>query len=243
MVETPPPLNAKLDASPKTEAVPNYEAVPAPKAPPSFAEIAARLALEPAPRNSKLAVASFVTGLLSLVCCLMFILGIPSLVMGVISLRMIQRQPRRLKGKGFAIAGIILGGLSTLVTCYSLFMNESQNRSKYLRTLSDMRSISRALGDYRLDEGVYPPFLEPHLTTPVSYHSSGIHWDNFSEKPLVYYQTGDGWILFSMGPDGFYQIHPDEDYDPELRDNPALTLKTYDATNGTWSKGDIFLVK
>jgi len=63
------------------------------------------------PRTSKLALASLILG------CLVFVLGcipgIPAVVCGIMGLRSIDKNPG-MEGKGFAIAGIILGGLSLL---------------------------------------------------------------------------------------------------------------------------------
>ncbi len=54
---------------------------------------------------------------------------------------------------------------------------------------------------------------------------------------------GTGWILFSPGPDGVYDIVPWEDYDPANHPTPALIEKSYDPTNGTYTRGDLWRVK
>lgn len=57
------------------------------------------------------AIASLVCGILGL---FLLFTAIPALVFGIISLGRINRDPQYLRGKGMAIAGIILGGLGVL---------------------------------------------------------------------------------------------------------------------------------
>lgn len=70
------------------------------------------------PRHESLSIWSFVIALLSLPVFLPFCLplGIIAVVLGAISLRRIGRDESALKGKGFAVAGIVIGALSTLWT-------------------------------------------------------------------------------------------------------------------------------
>jgi hypothetical protein len=244
LVQTPPPLNAKLGASPKAEADPTTLATP------SLEETAEGPTQEPEARYSHLAGVSFLLGLLTWIYCLFWLTGIPAVIFGVFAIRVINRHPERLKGNGFAIAGVVLGALSVqLIVFFNIISiniewlyQGPQNRSKCLQAEQSMQALSTALEAYRLDNGAYPPRLAPHLTTPVA-HISGVPVDRFSKEPFAYYQKGEGWILISRGPDGYFEMSQAEDYDPELRDNPALIHKTYDATNGTRSAGDIFLTK
>lgn len=57
------------------------------------------------------AIASLVCGILGL---FVGVTAIPALVFGIISLNRINRDPQYLKGKGMAIAGIVLGGIVIL---------------------------------------------------------------------------------------------------------------------------------
>jgi len=85
------------------------------------------------------------------------------------------------------------------------------------------------------------------LTTPVAFLTA-LPTDPFADsKGAVFGYWNDremGWILFSAGPDQQYEIDPAKDYDA-TKDNPLpqLFLKTYDPTNGTTSRGDIWRVK
>ena len=57
-------------------------------------------------KTSRKAIASLVLGLLSI--CFWCLAGIPAIVLGVLALIEIRRDERRLKGRGFAVAGIII---------------------------------------------------------------------------------------------------------------------------------------
>lgn len=141
---------------------------------------------------------------------------------------------------------------------------QAQVRSKVARCEADMRSIGVAIELYKVDNGVYPApstfqnnyFGYYTLTTPTQYLTS-IPADPFKDKNFPYgnhYEWGrlpDGytgdkgayfagynnssnafyqsntiqWILYGMGPNGKYDYY---DY------------PTYDPTNGTVSRGDMF---
>jgi prepilin-type processing-associated H-X9-DG protein len=61
------------------------------------------------PRNSTLAIVSFINGLISLVCCVLWpILGLPAIICGIIALVKISNSNGMLKGKGYAITGIVI---------------------------------------------------------------------------------------------------------------------------------------
>jgi len=66
----------------------------------------------PVPGNNPLAVWALVTGIVSLVCCQ--IMGVVSIVLGAVALSQIKNNPSQ-KGKGFAVAGLVLGGIAILM--------------------------------------------------------------------------------------------------------------------------------
>jgi hypothetical protein len=91
-----------------------------------------------APRMHPLAIISLVTGILSipLCCCalfgLPFIMGIASIVCGIIAMSKIKAQPQVFTGSGLAIAGIVLGGLGLLLGMGSFFTTfDDEFRSRY----------------------------------------------------------------------------------------------------------------
>ena len=59
-------------------------------------------------RSDGLAIASLVTGIVSLVCCGL-VTGVPAIVMGLVSRNRIARSAGALGGRGMAVAGVILG--------------------------------------------------------------------------------------------------------------------------------------
>lgn len=89
------------------------------------------------------------------------------------------------------------------------------------------------------------------LTTPISYMPTYFA-DPFIPYPrkgfgtYAYWVGGkfnQGWIIYSPGPDHQYDIVPWEDYAPGQQMSDAWIDKTYDATNGSRSRGDIWKVK
>jgi prepilin-type N-terminal cleavage/methylation domain-containing protein len=149
---------------------------------------------------------------------------------------------------------------------------EAQTRAKVSRAQSDLRTITVGLEAYRIDANNYPPcYVYPSrrelspLTTPVAYLSSvpaevfNPHdaLGNLFAEPIydfVRYRyergaipvlhvddtrsVGRQWFLVSVGPDN-QQEH--------LYINiPVIGFvfitNTYDPTNGTVSRGDIFRV-
>ncbi len=76
------------------------------------------------PQQETLAVWSLVLGIASLAVCLLC--GIVAVILGVISLRRINAAEGALKGKGMAVAGIVMGALSTIwlaVFAFIFFQN------------------------------------------------------------------------------------------------------------------------
>lgn len=99
---------------------------------PAFADLAAppvgpgmmppiQPAAAPAPKlqTSSMAVAGFVCALLGLMCCGPF-LSIPGLIFSIIGLVEIRKQPHRLSGEGWAIAGIVLSIVGLVVGILAL---------------------------------------------------------------------------------------------------------------------------
>lgn len=89
---------------------------------------------DPAPaKNNPLALWSMITGIVSVACCCN-IIGPVSIILGIIGLSQIKKNPAQ-RGKGFAIAGIVLGSLAlvmmivSVITCVldPQFMTNIQN--------------------------------------------------------------------------------------------------------------------
>ncbi len=88
----------------------------------------------PGQRNSGLAIASMVCGILAIVpgcCCGLFglPLSIAALVMGGIAMSQIKNSAGQLKGGGFAIAGLSCGGVAIALDIAAVFLNVAQQVS------------------------------------------------------------------------------------------------------------------
>lgn len=71
------------------------------------------------PTTSGLAIASLVCGIAGLVSCIV-ILGIPAVVCGHMAMNQIARSPVPMVGRGMAIAGLICGYLTSLMTLVAI---------------------------------------------------------------------------------------------------------------------------
>jgi apolipoprotein N-acyltransferase len=67
-------------------------------------------------QTSPLAIVSLVLGVLGVPCCAFFVLGIAAVVTGLLARRQIDTSQGRLKGNGMAMAGVVLGVVSILVS-------------------------------------------------------------------------------------------------------------------------------
>ncbi len=67
------------------------------------------------PQNEQMAVWALVLGILSWCCC-SCLTGIPAIVLGYMARTKIRESNGALSGDGMALAGIILGGISTAMT-------------------------------------------------------------------------------------------------------------------------------
>ena len=72
-------------------------------------------------KEQGLAIASLVCGIVGLFCCGL-VTGIPAIVMGIMAMNKEKSDPTRYGGKGMAIGGIVLGGLSIIMTLISLII-------------------------------------------------------------------------------------------------------------------------
>ena len=106
----------------------------------------------PFPRASGKAVLSVILGLLCL--------GPPGLLLGYWGLRDINESDGRIKGRGLAIAGMILGGLGTLLclagvpAVWIVGLREKANRAS---CQNNLRVIGLAVNLYHGDKGPFPP--------------------------------------------------------------------------------------
>ncbi|MCX7047224.1 MAG: DUF4190 domain-containing protein [Candidatus Sumerlaeota bacterium] len=212
----------------------------------------------PVSQTSGMAIASFVLGLLSFtgfLCCFGWPLGALAIVLGVVAVTQIGQSLNRLTGKGFAIAGIVLGALSYLAYIPFLLVMILPNffvantAAKGARAQADLRVLSVALEAYYVDANAYPDRLS-QLTTPVAYMNSlqkdpfdsGAGMSNAYSYSSVMIGGKSFWVVWSPGPDNQPNLRPQDvaGYSATEKSLKNQLLKrSYDPTNGTRSPGDI----
>ncbi len=108
----------------------------------------------PAARQTGLAVATLVLGIIGLVACLPA--GIIAIVTGIIALVRIGNQPQRYGGQGMAIAGLVCGCASIITTALlaSILVSSlarARELSKRIVCATNMEAIGVAMGQYAAD--------------------------------------------------------------------------------------------
>jgi hypothetical protein len=112
---------------------------------------------QPAPRRpparmSVKAVFSLILGLLSF--CLSPLVGVPAVILGLLGLRDVNRSGGRVVGSGLAIAGIVTGGLGSLVSLaliavtIGLAVPAVRQAQARVKTSNDLKQIAMAFHNY-----------------------------------------------------------------------------------------------
>ncbi|MBR9703770.1 DUF4190 domain-containing protein [Candidatus Pacearchaeota archaeon] len=154
---------------------------------------------------SGLAIASLILGLVSFIPLVGALLGTIAFILGTVALFQIKKS--RIGGRGFAIAGIILGFVGVLFTVllygslfYFGFVAENGPFKESKIELSKMILTQNAgqLELYKKKYGNYPPTLEEMNEARYTVYLS----DHFI-KPFFYEVSEDGqsYVLKSVGPD------------------------------------------
>jgi hypothetical protein len=116
--------------------------------------------------NSPLQVGVSVQGVLSVVLNILTI--IPAIVLALLSFRDIKRSRGRLKGKGRAAAGLILGCAGLLcfgVVFYPHFITGPEDRQR-ITASNNMKQIAFAMHSYNDDRGCLPSATEDPTVQP-----------------------------------------------------------------------------
>lgn len=224
-------------------------------------------------KESGLAVASMILGIVGILTFCMLIgmvFGVIALILGIISLIKINKQKEELSGKGFAITGIITGGMVTLLIPIVGILaaiaipnfKSAMSHSNVSTIQQEMRTIATALEAYYIDYDQYPlpqydnednAVLPSTITTPIAYATcilNDIYNDTDNDHYRYYTDSSTKWIVASFGPDkksGNSGIQGGINLDIESAltdDELGFPLQssplTYDPTNGTKSPGDIW---
>jgi type II secretory pathway pseudopilin PulG len=114
------------------------------------------------PRTSKKAICSLILGILG-ICPLFIITGIPAIILGIISLRGIKRNPGGLKGNGMAITGIILGCISIPISIIAMLVAiavpnflQAHGRARVWTVQAEQRNMAFSIESYKTFNGRYP---------------------------------------------------------------------------------------
>lgn len=116
--------------------------------------------IEVAPRTSGLAIASLVLGILGLFLCVTAPIG---LILGIIAITQINRDPERITGRALAIAGVIVSGI---IMFFSIFLaailfpvfQKARERAQQSQCLNNVKQLSVSMQMYLSDwRDAYPP--------------------------------------------------------------------------------------
>jgi prepilin-type processing-associated H-X9-DG protein len=124
-----------------------------------------------------LAAVSLVLGLLSLV--LWAVTGVPALVLGLAGLRRINGSEGRLRGRGLAVAGMVLGGLGTLATAVgvlAMILLPMREQAAEVECRNNLRVIGLAVNGFHDDRGHYPEAVVPNPALPADEPGRHLSW-------------------------------------------------------------------
>jgi prepilin-type processing-associated H-X9-DG protein len=116
-------------------------------------------------KNSKLAVAAFVMGLLCLTCVLWPILMLPAIICGIIALIKISGHKPYLKGTGMAVTGIIIPAvmillipvMAMLLAIFMPALAKTKTIAQRVVCSTNLKSLSKAMFVYTNEyDGRYP---------------------------------------------------------------------------------------
>ncbi len=126
----------------------------------------------PPPRNSGMAITSLVLGIVSVPLLCLFgvgiLTGITGLILGIIALVSISKNPQRLGGRGLAIAGIIVSACSFLLIVPLLiaillpFLGKARELANRGTCAANLRGIAQSMAVYAADNEDKFPIISPH---------------------------------------------------------------------------------
>ena len=158
------------------------------------------------PAVSGKAIASFVLGMCSFVMCC--VTGVPALIFGTMGLIDINNPKKNVTGKGFAITGIVLGSIWSLVTLPLIFVmalvlpavslpaiQSAREAARRTQCANNLKQIARAMMHYETANGSFPP--------AATFDANG--------KPLLSWRV---LLLPHLGEQALYsRFHLDEPWD------------------------------
>jgi prepilin-type processing-associated H-X9-DG protein len=168
----------------------------------------------PPPAMSGKAVTSFVLGLFF---CLGCVSGIPAVIFGIMGLTDISNPKKNLTGRAFAITGIVMGSLWSLVFVPVMLIilalpavGAAREAARRAQCTNNLKQIGLALMNYESSYGTFPP--------AATFDSSG--------KPLLSWRV---LVLPYLEQNPLYQqFHLDESWDsPHNKPLSDIALNVY----------------
>ena len=104
--------------------------------------------------TSRMAVASMVLGLLSMVCCMCT--GIPATILGIIALIQISRSNGRLKGTGYAVTGLVFGVVFTILSLILALLSPAPEAEQRMQCANQIQQLNLALLEYHQVTEYFP---------------------------------------------------------------------------------------
>jgi hypothetical protein len=140
----------------------------------------------PAPdaQQKGLAIASLILGLLSL--CGSFLTGIPAIICGAIAISQARRNPARYGGTGMAVAGLVLGGVFTLMAPALMLpaLAKAKGKAQTINCVNNLKQIGLAARMYSSDhKAIFPPSFMAMSNELVS--PKVLHCPSDSRKPRI----------------------------------------------------------
>ena len=122
--------------------------------------------METTKKNSGLAVASLVLGILSVVLCFGLLTGIPAIILGHIAHNRARKQPDQYGGAGMAIAGFITGYVSLLVALVMLglllpVLAQTKAKAQRISCVNNLKQVGVSFRLWSGDNGDRYPFNVP----------------------------------------------------------------------------------
>ncbi len=184
-----------------------------------------------------MAIGALIAGIIGLFTCVIVIIPVVALVLGVLGLREINRDPDRVQGRGMAVSGIVLGAIGLLIgvgwIVLFAFGDSSQNSSSFIDDL-----LAPAADEYAIGTCVQNPedveYVDIEQTSCFEPHGGEIYSRGDVDPALESY-PGDA-AMFDLADE--MCVGPFEDFVGVTYEESRLGVWYYTPDRYTWGAGD-----